>query len=93
MTKAVDSGPIMFVRRFPIPEGATRTQLYHFTAANTLHALEELLLQVKFTDSVGEVPTTCHISWGGKEITRREARRMERELERLYGAGRHPALR
>lgn len=93
MTKALDSGPIMFVRRFPIPEGATRNQLYHFTAVNTLHALEELLLQVKFTDSVDEVPTTCHISWGGKEITRREARRMERELERLYGAGRHPALR
>ena len=93
MTKALDSGPIMFVRRFPIPEGATRTQLYHFTAVNALHALEELLLQVKFTNSVDEIPTTCHISWGGREITRRDARRMEKELERMYGTGRHPALR
>ena len=93
VTKALDSGPIMFVRRFPIPEGATRTRLYHFTAVNALHPLEELLLQVKFTNSVEEIPTTCHISWGGREITRRDLRRMEKELVRMYGAGRHPALR
>lgn len=48
-----------------------------------LKLLEHLLLLLKFTDPVTDIPTTCHHVWGGEEITRRMSRKVR---EAVYEA-------
>lgn len=91
-TEYVDSGPIIAVRRFPIPEGSTKSSLYILVVEHSLEMLEELMLCMKFTEPLSDMLTTCHHTWGGVEFTRRMVRRMEREAERKYGEKGHPAL-
>ena len=87
----VDDGAILFVKRFPIPEGATRTQLCQLAAEIAYSALEELLLNIKFINSQSDVLSTCHATWGD-ETTRGDVRKLIKELVSKYGEKGHPAL-
>ena len=87
----VDDGAILFVKRFPIPEGFTRTQLYELTSDVAYSALEELLLNIKLINSQPDVPSTCHVMWGD-EITRGDVKRIIKELVCKFGERGHPAL-
>jgi hypothetical protein len=87
----VDDGAILFVKRFPIPEGFTRTQLYELTGDVAYSALEELLLNIKLIKTQPDVPSTCHVMWGD-EITRGDMKHIIKELISKYGERGHPAL-
>ena len=91
LNEQVDDGAIIFVKRFPIPKGTTRSKLYSLTSEAAYSALEELLLNMKFMNSQSDVPTTCHVTWGN-EITRGDVRKMIKELIMKYGEGGHPSL-
>ena len=87
----VDDGAILFVKRFPIPEGFTRTQLCERASDVAYSALEELLLNIKLINSQPDVPLTCHVTWGD-EITRGDVKRIIKDLVSKYGERGHPAL-
>ena len=87
----VDDGAILFVKRFPIPEGFTRSQLYELTSDVAHSALEELLLNIKLINTEMDVPSTCHVMWGN-EITRGDVKRIIKELVSKFGEQGHPAL-
>ncbi len=92
MNSRVDDGPIIAVRRFSIPEGATRSVLKELTANAALEMFEDLMLSLKFTEPMSDIHTTCHYTWGGQEITRRMVKKMMKEAENKYGTKGHPAL-
>ncbi len=78
ITEDVDDGPIISVRRYPIPEGSTEQSLRVLTRYQCLELLEDLLLHIKVTKPINEIPTSCHYIWRGTEITRKMARMMAR---------------
>ena len=88
----VDDGAILFVKRFPIPEGVTRTQLCELASNMAYCALEELLLNIKLIKTQLDVPLTCHVMWRGNVITRGDVKRIIKELVFKYGERGHPAL-
>lgn len=92
MTHRVDDGPIIKVKRFPIPEGATKTSLYTLTGEHCLEMFEELMLCMKFTEPLTDISTRCHHIWGPVEVTRRMMRKMLKQAEGKYGEKGHPAL-
>ena len=89
ITETVDNGSIISVRRFPIPEGSTKTSLRNLTRQYCLESLEDLLLHMKFTDPLTDISTCCHYTWRGTEITRRMARKMAREMEEKIHVQKH----
>lgn len=88
----VDDGPILFVKRFPIPwpDGLSTIRLRKLVGEIACSTLEELLLNIKFINSESDVPT-CHVVWGN-EITRQDVRIMIKKLVTKYGEEGHPAL-